>query len=154
MGAWGLNMTEIEWMACKDPNALIATLCRRKQPSRKNLGRFFTEIGIAWTKHASLMWAERGTAEAVVQANLMRCFFGIPFHPVALNSAWLTWNDGTVRCLAQGIYEESAFERLLILADALEDAGCTNEDILIHCRQQEGHLRGCWVLDLLLGQKK
>ena len=55
--------------------------------------------------------------------------------------------------LAQGIYEERAFDRLPILADALEDAGCDNADILSHCRGPGPHARGCWVVDLLLGKK-
>lgn len=65
---------------------------------------------------------------------------------------WLAWNDGTVRRLAQSIYDENAFDRLPILADALEDAGCTDADILNHCRQLGEHVRGCWVIDLLLGK--
>jgi hypothetical protein len=64
----------------------------------------------------------------------------------------LTWNDGTVIKIAQAIYNERAFERLPILADALEDAGCDNADILRHCREPGEHMRGCWVVDLLLGK--
>ena len=54
--------------------------------------------------------------------------------------------------VARAIYEERAFERLPLLADALEDTGCTNEDILSHCHQPGEHVRGCWVVDLLLGK--
>ena len=64
----------------------------------------------------------------------------------------MTWNDGTLSKLAQGIYEGRAFDRLPILADALEDAGCDNADILAHCRNGGEHVRGCWVVDLLLGK--
>jgi hypothetical protein len=46
--------------------------------------------------------------------------------------------------------EERAFERLPILADALQDAGCENADILDHCRGPGPHARGCWVVDLIL----
>src|SRR5581483_3643837 len=70
----------------------------------------------------------------------------------ALQREWLTWNDSLVRRLAQAIYDERAFDRLPILADALEEAGCTNADILNHCRQPGEHVRGCWVVDLLLGK--
>jgi hypothetical protein len=56
--------------------------------------------------------------------------------------------------LATGIYEERAFDRMPILADALEDAGCDNTDIIAHCRDPKGgHVRGCWVVDLVLGKE-
>lgn len=80
----------------------------------------------------------------------MRDIFGNPFRPVTIDSAWLAWNDGIVVQLAQGIYEERAFDRLPILADALEDSGCLDADILNHCRQPAEHVRGCWANDLLV----
>jgi hypothetical protein len=88
-------------------------------------------------------------AEKVVQAALVRCIFGNPFRPVTLDPSWLT---STVTALARGIYDEWAFDRLPILADALQDAGCDNEDVLKHCRGAGPHARGCWVVDLLLGK--
>ena len=66
--------------------------------------------------------------------------------------SWLSWNDGTIPKLAQAIYDDRAFDRLPILADALEEAGCDNADILNHCRQPGEHVRGCWVVDLLLNK--
>jgi hypothetical protein len=54
---------------------------------------------------------------------------------------------------AQAIYDERAFDRTPQLADALEQAGCTDADILGHCRGGGEHVRGCWVVDLLLGKK-
>lgn len=84
------------------------------------------------------------------QAAFLRCLFGNPFRPVTVDPAWLSSN---VRSIAQGIYENRAFDRLPILGDALEDAGCTNVDILNHCRQPGEHGRGCWTVDLLLGKK-
>jgi hypothetical protein len=74
----------------------------------------------------------------------------IPPSNLTLNPSWLTL---TVRQLTQAIYDEGAFERLPILADALEDAGCDNADILNHCRQPGEHVRGCWVVDLVLGKE-
>jgi hypothetical protein len=56
-----------------------------------------------------------------------------------------------VVALARGIYDDRAFDRLAILADALQDAGCDNADVLGHCRGPGPHVRGCWVVDLLLG---
>lgn len=61
-----------------------------------------------------------------------------------------TWLTSTVLTLAQGIAEDNAFDYLPILADALQEAGCENEDILNHCRQQGEHVRGCWLIDMLL----
>jgi hypothetical protein len=87
-----------------------------------------------------------------ILADITREIIGNPFRPVKLNPEWLTWNDGTVRRIAQTIYDERAFDRLPILADALEDAGCDNADILKHCRSGGEHVRGCWVVDLLLGK--
>jgi hypothetical protein len=64
-----------------------------------------------------------------------------------------SWLTSTVLALATGIYEEKAFDRMPILADALQDAGCDNEEILNHCRQPGVHVKGCWVVDLLLNKK-
>jgi hypothetical protein len=54
--------------------------------------------------------------------------------------------------LADAIYAERAFDRLPILADALEDAGCDSADPLAHCRGDGPHVRGCWVVDFVLGE--
>jgi hypothetical protein len=83
------------------------------------------------------------------QAHLLRCLFGNPFRPVTLDPSWLT---STVVTLAKGIYDDRAFDRLPILADALQEAGCNNDDILNHCRGPGPHARGCWVVDLVLGK--
>jgi hypothetical protein len=92
----------------------------------------------------------RAEAEEAAQAEMLHDIFGNPFRPVALDPAWLT---SDVLALARGIYEERAFDRMPILADALQDAGCTNEDVLNHCRDMSlTHVRGCWVVDLLLGK--
>lgn len=123
--------------------------------------------------------------EWTIKRSLCECTPTRPMHP------WLAWNDGTVPRLAAAIYEERAFERTPILADALEDAGCTDRDILMHLRGWERCLacggsgkldadhrdgtitcracspywgsgaipkrgpcvRGCAVLDLLLGKE-
>lgn len=96
--------------------------------------------------------AER--AESKVLTSLLRDIVGpSPFRPVAANPLWLAWSEGTVVKLAQAIYDERSFDRLPILADALEEAGCDDADILDHCRQQHEHVRGCWVVDLILGKE-
>lgn len=71
-----------------------------------------------------------------------------------VDPAWLAWNAGTVGSLARGIRDASDFTRLPVLADALEEAGCTNTALLNHCRDSESHERSCWVVDLLLGKSK
>jgi hypothetical protein len=78
---------------------------------------------------------------------------------VTINPDWLRWNGGVVEHLARAAYEERALasgeldrQRLGILADALEDAGCTDADTLNHLRSPGPHVRGCWVVDLLLGK--
>ncbi len=87
--------------------------------------------------------------EIIALGKSLHCLFGNSFRPVALDPAWLT---PTVRGLAQGIYDDRAFDRPPILADALEDAGCTDEQILSHCRGPGPHARGCFVIDCLLGK--
>jgi anti-anti-sigma factor len=63
--------------------------------------------------------------------------------------SWLAWNDGTVVAISRAIRSERAFDQLPVLADALEEAGCTEPDILGHCRTAGPHRRDCWVLHLL-----
>jgi hypothetical protein len=84
--------------------------------------------------------------------SLLHCVFGNPFKSSALDPSWLDWNGSTVVKLAQGIYDDRAFDRLPVLADALEEAGCHDADILGHCRHPGPHVRGCWVVDLLTGR--
>lgn len=86
-----------------------------------------------------------------VLADLLRDVGGRPFHPpLVVPGAWLSWNEGTVRKLATLIDEDRSFEWLPILADALEEAGCDDAGMLQHCRGPGPHVRGCWVIDLLL----
>jgi hypothetical protein len=74
--------------------------------------------------------------------------------PVAVEPAWLRWQEGCVLRIARAIAAEGAFDRLPILADALEEAGCTHADMLAHCRQAGAHGGGCWVVDALLGEEE
>jgi hypothetical protein len=83
------------------------------------------------------------------QAALIREILGNPFQPAFAEPEWLT---STVLALVRGIHEELAFDRMPILADALQDAGCEDSYILDHCRNAGPHTRGCWVVDLLLGK--
>lgn len=75
---------------------------------------------------------------------------GSPLGEVPFDSCWLAWNNGTVRKVAEAIYELRAFGELPILADALEEAGCNDARILQHLRDKIEHTRRCWVLGRLL----
>jgi hypothetical protein len=90
-----------------------------------------------------------GVAEMREQANLIREIFGNPYRPVAFPRDWHT---ETAFLLARTMYETGDFGAMPILADALQDAGCDSDDILNHCRDAGApHVRGCWVVDLVLG---
>jgi hypothetical protein len=91
--------------------------------------------------------AERETWKAQVQ--LLRDIFGNPFRPVAFSPDWRT---STATALASQMYESRDFSAMPILADALQDAGCDNADILEHCRGSDPHVRGCWCVDLVLSK--
>jgi hypothetical protein len=81
----------------------------------------------------------------------LRDIFGNPFRPVAFDAAWRT---GTAVSLARHMYESRDFSAMPILADALQDAGCEHEAVLAHCRDpHQVHVRGCWVVDLVLGKE-
>ena len=88
-------------------------------------------------------------SEDMEQCKLLRCIFGNPFRAVAFSAKWLT---PTVTTLAQQMYESCDFSTMPILADALQDAGCGNEDILTHCLGPGPHVRACWVVDLVLAK--
>jgi hypothetical protein len=98
-------------------------------------------------------WEQTYIAAAARQADLVRESFGNPFRPLAVDPAWLAWGGGIVGRLAQGAYEARAFDRLPVLADALEEAGCTDTAILEHCRSGGRHVRGCWVVDALCARE-
>jgi hypothetical protein len=83
------------------------------------------------------------------QCRLLRCIFGNPFQPPAMSTVWLT---PTVSAMAREMYVDREFSAMPILADALQDAGCDDANILDHCRGPGPHVRGCCVVDLLLGK--
>jgi hypothetical protein len=96
-------------------------------------------------------WMENSVRKLAL-ANRLRDVFGVlPFRDPVIEPSWLTQSDGAVRRIAETIYQESSFEQMPVLGDALEEAGCADANILGHCRQLEDHSRGCWIVDLLLG---
>jgi hypothetical protein len=103
--------------------------------------------------HAS---AVARAGEGREQSRLLRCVFGNPFRPTPIQPAWLAWNGGSVTRLAELAYQERELPsghlspaRLVLVADALEDAGCGHPEILAHLREPGPHVRGCWAVDLL-----
>lgn len=92
-------------------------------------------------------------AERAFQWKLLEDIFSETSYKKKIKRNWLRWNDGYIPKLAQEIYDNRDFERMSSLADALEEAGCKDEDILNHCREHTVHVRGCWVVDLLLGKE-
>ena len=88
-----------------------------------------------------------------MQAALLRDIIGDPFRPISLDPAWLTWHDGLLVSMARRMYDSRDFSDMPVLADALEEAGCANADILEHLRGPGSHVRGCWVVDALLARE-
>jgi hypothetical protein len=115
----------------------------------REVARYAT-LAIEYESVANTGWRrparERVRAEQCV---LLREVFGNPHRPVVLDPSWLT---PTVARLAEGIYVERVFDRLPYLGDALEQEGLTAEEVLEHCRSGAQHVRGCYVLDLILGR--
>jgi hypothetical protein len=131
--------------------------------SREELGRARRADGpwVVALHHASQ--SAEGIADSMLRGRkalllgFLRCIFANPFRPVTLEPAWRT---PTAVSLAQAAYDDRILpsgeldrDRLAVLADALEDAGCTNPDILDHLRGRGPHVRGCWALDLVLGRE-
>jgi hypothetical protein len=90
-------------------------------------------------------------AQRDVAADL-REIVGNPFRSPRLDTDWLAWRSGTIRQIARNIYDTRRFDEVPVLADALEDAGCDDTAMLRHFREQVPHVRGCWAVDLVLGQ--
>ncbi len=112
------------------------------------------------TCHAIAHWSRRHDRDPVqdcwvlqeraAQLPLLYCVFGNPFRPVTFSPEWRT---STAVVLAQQMYDSRDFALMPILGDALQDAGCDSDDILDHCRGAGPHVRGCWVVDLVLGKE-
>ncbi len=134
------------------------------------------EDGISWANHAFMMalsatcrarhggdqgtWHATAKAELTESCRLLRDLFGNPFRPPpAIDPTWLAWDGGLVQRLAEDAYEVRSLPeggldnaRLAVLADALEDAGCTNAELLDHLRDPGPHVRGCFAVDWVLGK--
>jgi hypothetical protein len=109
------------------------------------------EVQNALKKDIEWVYAGENSAEPLdrgIRVDIIRDIFGNPFRSYQLEQGWLA--EG-VMAVAEYIYQHSVFEHLPILADALEQAGCRTTDIIGHCRQAPFHVKGCWVVELLLG---
>jgi hypothetical protein len=196
-----VSLLEAEWLACCDPEPMLAFLRGRASDRKVRLfgvaccrriwhllgderSRWAVEVaegfadGLVTAQQLHACWEAVWTASPPwyqpvcksvrlpfdwscvdvpiprpEQALLLRDIVGDPFRRVTCHPSWATWNGGTVPDLAQVIYDDRAFDRLPILADALEDAGCDDAEILTDCRSGGDHVRGCWVVDLLLGKE-
>jgi hypothetical protein len=145
------------WSAARAAHAAVCTAADPNGPLAERAAEV-AAAGVECYVRDELHDAENAPAalqaEKETQAGLVRDIFGtLHFHTVPIDPLWLAWNEGTVVKLAQTIYDDRAFDRMPVLADALEDAGCDNADILGHLRGPGPHVRGCWVVDLLLGKE-
>ena len=120
----------------------IAAAQKLERETEKQVQTLANEI---WSAGAAER-INRAAEERAAQTELVRCLVGNPFREVAIDPAWLT---STVIALAIGIDADRADDRLPILADALEDAGCSDADVLAHCRGRHAHTKGCWVIKML-----
>jgi hypothetical protein len=87
------------------------------------------------------------------QCDLLRDLFGNALRHTTILPSWQSWRDGTLVKMAQAVYDDRRFSDLPIVADALEESGCSDSEMLTHLRGAGLHVRGCWCLDLLLGKE-
>jgi mannitol/fructose-specific phosphotransferase system IIA component (Ntr-type) len=100
----------------------------------------------------TLLWAtDRGLTPGEQSALLVEIFGPRSHYGMTLDPAILAWNGGAVPRVAGTIYQSGNFADLPVLADALEDAGCTDTEVLGHLRRPDNHVRGCWALDVARG---
>jgi hypothetical protein len=126
--------------------AVAAVLTARRQISARSVaGRIFSTVYYG----VGLNDESRRDAERAAHLELVRCVFDNSLAPEEIHAAWRT---PQAVALARSAYEERRFDYLPLLADTLEEAGCTEETILSHLRGLGPHVRGCWVVDLILGR--
>jgi hypothetical protein len=136
----------LEWRPATDQERDVAEDARRLVGLTEHYGR------IREGYYSQTRWATQQEALAALDARILEMAgaWNRTYDPVTIDPAWLRWNEGTVRKIAETIRDTRDFGRLPVLADALEDAGCADAELLDHCRAGGPHVRGCWVVDLLL----
>jgi hypothetical protein len=131
-------------------------------PSESEAAEWWAEEAVLTSLAGEVCLTSRGDEEAenalpfdavkLARRAAFDCVYGPWENPPSIAPSWLAWNGETVVKIASGIYSGCAFDRLPILADALEEAACDNADILAHCRGPGPHAPGCWVVEALLGK--
>jgi hypothetical protein len=154
-GGMGCAWATTDWSAWRAANAAARMAAAAPPPSARLKAVSSRSPGHTTRREAKAASGRSREVECVGQCNLLRCIFGNPFRPASLDLPWLT---PTVISLAQAAYSERLMPsgeldvaRLAVLADALEEAGCTDAKILEHARRPR-HFRGCWLLDAVLGK--
>ena len=130
--AW--DPTQLQWAAWQVAYSIIERIYKKQ----------------AFAPEETRLSDEQYQVEARRYADMLRDIAGNPFRPVAFEPQW---RSPQALALAQGMYEDRCFADMPLLADALEEMGCTNSTILSHCRSTDVHVRGCWVVDLVLGRQ-
>ncbi len=130
----------------------------RHRPQRMSQGGRAARVAWEALQPGALDAALGAARESILELREQQCedlreVIGNPLAVVVVRTEWLAWEGGIVRRMALEIYEERAFDRLPVLADALEDAGCAHDGLLRHCREMRAHRLGCWALDKLLGKQ-
>lgn len=124
---------------------LLTQISPSQSPSTR--GRLWEFMDLPWTGFLQLSYSGDKPYPDFIE--FLRCILGNPFRPITFDDSW---RSETAVALASAIYDERAFDRLPILADALQEAGCDHPDVLEHCRGMGPHARGCWVVDGVLGK--
>jgi hypothetical protein len=156
----GLVQATDEMALCWQANEIVAPFDRQyptKQfPSDEVRIQRWAAVAVCYAVLPNDLWGavaalgEISPIEKEPYSIIFRDVFANPFRPVVLDHSWLT---PKAVALAQQIYDNRAFDRLPVLAGALEEAGCQDEDTLAHCRAPGPHVRGCWVVDLILDKE-
>jgi hypothetical protein len=144
---WGPRTAEYECRVAQTGYVLdgVEAAVRNPAACRVRAARYAREL-VAW-KATRANRSEAEYEEASAQFDLFREITG----PDWTAPHWLQWRTSDVLALARGIHHDQAYDRMPILADALQDAGCDDGTVLAHCREGKGHVRGCWVVDLAMG---
>jgi hypothetical protein len=132
-----------QWHLYDDPRPMLAIL--RNQSGHNSLHRAI--------KAAQKFGGRHATQQRLAHAAFLRCLFGNPFAPVEIDPRWLEWNGQVVVRIAEELDQMTDCARFPLLADALEDAGCSSHELLYHLRGPGPHCRGCFAVTMLLGER-
>jgi len=149
----GGGATAAHWVVCPNLPGAIVDLCDAAVSASAENAAPSMPKNVAEANAWDVAYRAAQARGAQEQAHHLREVLGNPFRPSPGKRGWLTWRGGLLRSMARQIYDSGNFSDLPVLADALEDAGCSDADLLAHCRDGGAHVRGCWALDLLLEQE-